>query len=72
MLSNLNALERALYKTHNSVIDAIKECEYNYDDYTIKNVYSCTHCGLWALVKYERIDADGNQICRTCQDLCGY
>jgi hypothetical protein len=62
----MTPLERTLYKTHKSILEACREIgiEYILDSEIV--LTQCADCGIWLFPKELIKDLDGQGICRDC------
>ena len=65
----MNLLERTLYKTRKTVLEACREIDVQYPPEDDIGLESCSCCGVW-LISMKR-DLDSSPICDICLDTYG-
>lgn len=68
----MNELEKTLYRSRKSVLEACAEIDIKYPpDVEISALRECTSCGIWLKTGQMKKDADDLDICKDCLDVYG-
>lgn len=65
----MNELEKTLYNTRKSLLEACTELGYNNVSEVENGLKCCTSCGIW--LKRMMPDLDKNEICVYCYESYG-
>ena len=65
----MTPLDKVLYKTHKSVLEA--QTELGDNNVSLITLSQCNSCGIWLKDSQLKPDLDGLPICKTCEDFYG-